>query len=151
MRAQVIRAIAACLLLAPAAANADGCAIEGGQIAFGRLEPMAQGEHQAIGMITLRCDGAEGSVVRIGLGAGNSMRPEQREMRDGEHRIRYNLYLDPARERVFGDDTHAGSALTLVLSRAGAPLDIPVYGAIAGGQRLRPGTYSDQITITVDF
>lgn len=151
MRAKVIRALAACLLLAPAAAGAAGCAIDGGQVAFGRLDPLSQEAQHAIGSITLRCDGAEGSVVRIGLGAGRSMRFEARELSDGVRRIRYNLYLDPAHEQVFGDDSAGASALNLALPRSGVPLTIPVYAVIAPGQRLAPGSYSDEIIVNVDF
>lgn len=138
-------------LVAPSVAIAAGCSIDGGQVAFGRLDPLGRDVQQAIGTITLRCDGAEGSVVRVGLGAGNSMRFEQREMSDGAHRIRYNLYLDPAHERVFGDDSVGGNALSLAVPRGGVPISIPVYAVIAAGQVLRPGSYSDQITINVDF
>lgn len=143
--------ICAVSLLAPSLASAAGCSIEGGQVAFGRLDPLGRDAQQAIGTITLRCDGAEGSVVRLGLGAGNSMRFEQREMSDGANRIRYNLYLDPAHERAFGDDSAGGNALSLAVPRGGVPMSVPVYAVITKGQVLRPGTYSDQIMVTIEF
>lgn len=138
-------------LVAPSVAIAAGCSMDGGQVAFGRLDPLGRDAQQAIGTITLRCDGVEGSVVRVGLGSGNSMRFEQREMRDGAHRIRYNLYLDPAHERVFGDDSVGGNTLSLAMPGSGVPMSIPVYAVIAAGQVMRPGAYSDEITVSIDF
>lgn len=143
--------IAGCWLFLSTAACAAGCAIDGAQVAFGRLDPLSQEEQQAIGTITLLCDGVEGGVVRVGLGAGESMRFEARELSDGVHRIRYNLYLDPAHQRVFGDDSSGAGALSLALPPSGVPLTIPVYAVIARGQRLSPGTYSDEIVVSVDF
>jgi spore coat protein U-like protein len=143
--------VALAALVAPMSAIAAGCSIDGSQVSFGQLDPLGRNEQTAIGTITLRCDGVEGSVVRVGLGSGNSMRFEQREMSDGVHRIRYNLYLDPAHERVFGEDSVGGNALSLAVPRGGVPISIPVYAVIAAGQVLRPGSYSDQITINVDF
>ena len=96
--------VALAALVAPMSAIAAGCSIDGSQVSFGQLDPLGRNEQTAIGTITLRCDGVEGSVVRVGLGSGNSMRFEQREMSDGVHRIRYNLYLDPAQVHVFAAD-----------------------------------------------
>jgi spore coat protein U-like protein len=63
--------------------------------------------------------------------------------------LRYNLYVDPARRRVFGDGT--GGTVALAGQVDGRrPATFAIYGFVPGGQRVRQGAYSDTVTIALE-
>ena len=74
-------------------------------------------------------------------------RPVARCRQDsGTDRMDYDLYQDPGRTIHWGDRSGRD---TLEVLATGAPQTVPIYGQIPAGQRVRDGTYSDTITITV--
>ena len=59
-----------------------------------------------------------------------------------------DLAQDSGRTIHWGD--RAGNDTKEVVT-ADAPLIVPIYGEIPGGQRVREGTYSDVITVSVTY
>jgi spore coat protein U-like protein len=62
-------------------------------------------------------------------------------------RIRYNLYLDPMGIRIWGD----GAANTFVQQVPSGTTNLQIYAVVPGGQRVGVGSYSDMITVIVDW
>ncbi len=100
--------------------------------------------------ITLHC--APGLIAQLGLDAGNTpgSNTSRRKMisESGPDRLDYVLYQDAGLSTQWGDTVGVDTREVLT---TGAPQTVPVYGEIAGGQRVRDGTYSDVITVTVVF
>lgn len=67
--------------------------------------------------------------------------------------LRYNLYLDPARTRVWGDGT-AGSVWRLASPHpafAHTRFVVPVYAAVTAAQNVPAGAYGDTIVVTLIY
>ena len=79
---------------------------------------------------------------------GNTRRREMRQEGLGADTLRYDLFQDAGRTIHWGD--RSGTDTRDVLT-TGAPQTVNVYGQIPAGQRVRDGTYSDMITVTVTF
>jgi spore coat protein U-like protein len=100
--------------------------------------------------IQLQC--APGTSAEISLdagtspGGGTSRRNMQQDVGNG--RMDYDLFQDAGRTIHWGD--RSGNDTKEVVT-ADAPLTIPIYGEIPSGQRVRDGTYSDVITISVSY
>jgi hypothetical protein len=93
--------------------------------------------------ISLLC--GAGVTVEVSLDTGTSLgRPRRLSQESGTDRLEYDLSQDPARQIYWGDGRDAVELLT-----TGAPQTVPIYGQIPAGQKVRDGTYSDTITITV--
>ena len=72
-----------------------------------------------------------------------------RRMTSGGNTLVYTLFTDPGRGTVWGDGT-GGSSLANG-SGNGAAQAITVYGRIPSGQAVATGTYTDTITVTINF
>jgi spore coat protein U-like protein len=100
--------------------------------------------------IQLLC--APGTTAEIALDAGSAPggRTTRRTLRQesGSDRMDYDLFQDAGRTIHWGD--RSGDDTKEVLT-ADAPLTVPIYGEIPGGQRVRDGTYSDVITVSVSY
>jgi spore coat protein U-like protein len=66
--------------------------------------------------------------------------------RDGDF-LRYQLYVDSARTRVWGDGTRGTEAA--VMTTRGSNKFATIYGEIAAGQGGTEGDYDDTLVITV--
>ena len=81
-----------------------------------------------------------------GTGPGGSTSRRRMDQEAGRDRLDYDLFQDPGRTVHWGDRSGRD---TLEVQTTGAPMTLPVYGQIPGGQRVRAGTYSDTITVRV--
>lgn len=140
-------------VLFPGDASAINCQIRLNPIDFGIYRPLQVAPLDVIGTITVRCMAQPGSYgVTIGPGgAGDFL---ARTLTNGAGGVlMYNLYRDPARAQIWGD----GSPSTFIVAGArtspGRPTvtDHPVYGRIFAGQAPDPGTYVDNLLVTVLF
>ena len=66
----------------------------------------------------------------------------------GNDRLDYGLYQDPARAVHWGDTPGTD---TRELITTGSTQIINVYGQIPAGQKVRDGSYSDTITVLLQF
>jgi spore coat protein U-like protein len=104
------------------------------------------------GQTTIQLLCAPGTTAEIALDAGaapvgNTLR-RNLQQESGNDRMDYDLFQDAGRTIHWGD--RSGNDTKEVLT-ADAPLTVPIYGEIPGGQRVRDGTYSDVITISVSY
>ena len=68
-------------------------------------------------------------------------------MVNGEERLAYDIYQDDARSIVWGNTSDTQVAVT----GTGASQTRIVYGSMAAGQIVAPGSYVDSILVTVTY
>ena len=124
---------------------AASCMLDVQPVLFGSYDTLTGMAVDGIGQIEVQCTPAADYVLSLMPGQGSY---DVRELRSGAATIRYNLYLDPARARVWGD----GSSGSETVSGNGGDHRHIIYGRIDANQRQIPaGDYYDQILVTVEF
>lgn len=142
-----------CAALFPHEAFAIHCQVSLNPIDFGIYRPLQAVPLDVTGTITVRCMAQPGSYG-VTIGSGGSGDFVARALTSGTGgTLIYNLYRDPARTQIWGD----GSPSTFIVAGArtdrGRPTvtDHPVYGRVIAGQTPDPGTYVDNLLVTVLF
>jgi spore coat protein U-like protein len=74
-------------------------------------------------------------------------------MSRGSELLRYNVYQDSARTRVWGDNSESTVTLVdrYVLTSSQIQRSYPVYARILPRQNVRTGTYLDSLVVTLHF
>lgn len=153
--------VAAALVLAltprPAHALLSLCAFSlSPTLSFGTYVPTASSPLDGTGTFSYDCLAVlGGGALTISLSAGEWGTLSQRRMASGSYRMNYQLYLDAGRNQVWGDGTngtvvYGPVSLPVVLGHVGETRI--VYGRIPAGQTgVGVGTYTDNVTITINF
>ncbi|HET6264002.1 MAG TPA: spore coat U domain-containing protein, partial [Usitatibacter sp.] len=127
------------------------CKFQGQQsIQFGVYVDGQEAPRHTVTAFQVRCKGTA-ILFDIPLTAGpgensGDMLDRRLRHRDGDE-LRYQLYVDSARTRVWGDGTRGTEAI--VLTARTATKVGTAYGEIPGGQGGPEGDYDDTIVITV--
>lgn len=125
----------------------DQCQVTASDMDFGEQStPLAQTNAESF--IDVRCTNT--TQFTVGLSNGLHAVGTWRRLSDGNgHFIDYNLYGDPSRNNVWGNDSasrKSGSGLG-----TGASIMMPVYGQIPADPTAIEGIYTDTITVDVEF
>lgn len=124
------------------------CSISVSGVNFGGYDVFAAAPTDSVGQVTLVCLLDDNVSVTISKGSSNSF--TSRAMQNGTERLSYNLYRDAARTSVWGDGSNGTSSYVVpFVLLTNTPL--PVYGRIPPGQDVRTGSYSDTVTVVVNF
>lgn len=120
-------------------------------LSFGEYDVLSSRPTDSTGTIIFRC-GNRDKDIRISLDRGDGSSYTTRRMTKGNEQLFYNMYLDAARTVIWGDGTN-GSGVYFNHNPQPNNQDIvvPVYGRIYPGQSVSSGTYTDGITITLDY
>jgi spore coat protein U-like protein len=143
-------------LLAAGHAHAlvSSCTVSASGVAFGVYDPTVVTATLSSGTISVNCvvSGATGhNPVAIALSAGNSGSFGSRTMLNGTDPLNYNLYLDAAYTLVWGDGTGTSLVYNDFVTPGRPSLSATVYGMMPALQTPGGGTYTDTITVTVNF
>lgn len=144
IRALALAATAATLAAGPAVA-APACHASVSMVDFGRVDYREGGD--ITGQLTVTCDGPTAFAVSASPGYGNYGR--RTLVGPGETVLRYNLYVDPARQRVWGDGESGGTAVITGQSDGRKAVTYTIYGRIPNGQSVRTGRYHDSVKVSV--
>ena len=89
-------------------------------------------------------------MITLSVGSGTSY--ATRRMVSGSEQLFYNLYRDAARQVIWGDGT-GGTQAYLLKNPQGNNQDIslPIFGLIQPSQNVGVGSYSDTITVSLNF
>lgn len=142
----------------PASSQGAGgaqCEMTATPLAFGRYTPQSGSPADFTATITVTCSSqgtqpvsVEGSVALLGDAAG-------RRLAAGSGELRYQLYLDPARSRPWGDGMGGGETAPVsgtVGPNAVYRQTITIYGRILARQvQASVGTYLDQIEAVLTY
>jgi spore coat protein U-like protein len=122
------------------------CSVSAADLAFGTYDPTAVTDATTTSTINVTCSLL--TPYTISLNTGTFASGSARRMGSGASRLGYEIYRDAAQTGIFGT-----VAATLGVSGVGTGLAIPttIYGKIPKNQVVTPGSYADQITVTVDY
>ena len=144
-RSATTAAFAFLILAAPA--SAASCSVSPQQLSLGRYDPFASAPQDAVTSIAISCDVETSVVIAIGPGNGDY---GARTMTGGAQALLYNLYIDPAHSRVWGDGTNGSS--TVSSTAVATSTAIPVYARAPARQtQLKPGSYSDILWVSITY
>jgi spore coat protein U-like protein len=129
---------------------AAGCSVSTSSIVFGDYDPIRPYDLPTVGQITYACTGIH-QAVSIGLTLGNRGNSREREMSFGRRRLRYNLYIDPAGTRVWGDGTQGTEEYRVPAPVDGKAISLMVYGRAASRQDVSSGNYHDDVQVFVRY
>ncbi len=144
----IVGAVGSSALISGAAlANCTVSSVTG--LDFGAYSSFDTSPSDATGQFVFVCtDVQEPVTIRLSSGTANSFTPRQMVL--GTARLNYNLYIDAARTQIWGDGT-GGSSLRTVTPVNNAPTSLDIFGRIPPRQFIPAGSYSDTITITIQF
>jgi spore coat protein U-like protein len=152
MRRRVIRTLAFGALacgLGVSRAEAAQCTLTSTSVAFGGYNVFFPVPTDTIGTITYRCNGGAKNVV-LTISAGQAGTDSPRVLGGpSNERLVYNLYRDAGRSAVWGSNVSQGAAVADPPNNTDETLTI--FGRIPGGQDVRAGTYSDNVSVTLNF
>lgn len=127
----------------PAAAD---CEASVSLVDFGQLDLEKGG--RVSGELIVTCD--EPGVFAVTLSSGiGSYRLRKMQGSNGSE-LKYNLFVDSARRRIWGDGISAGTQTIRGESDGRRPEVIPVYGFVPPRQSVVTGAYSDNLLVTVE-
>jgi spore coat protein U-like protein len=150
-------AIAGIACVSPASAQApgapQGCLIDAEEVDFGAYDVFNRVSSKGVGRVTFRCSGlGPAAPLRVSVSEGNSGDFERRTLVSGRDSLSYNLYIDNARRRIAGNGLGGTFLLESRTPTAFVPLTrFVIYAEIEPRQFVRPGFYSDQVRILVEF
>lgn len=129
-------------------------------LGFGSYTPItfagkiASSDVDSNGIISISCTGLTQSVtyaIKLDGGSSNSVNARSMTRAGGGSSMGYNLYTDAARTVIWGDGINGGT-FSGTVSAPGGTVDRTFYGRIPAGQStVMPGTYSDQLVITLEY
>ncbi len=145
------------LWMNPALSQGTGCQFQSVTgVSFGVYDPFSPTALDSTGQLRFVCTGGgAGSFnnrpVTVLLSQGNSNSFTPRQMRSGEHRLNYNLYLDGDRSLIWGDGTSGSQQRGPFIPGNNVVNTLTIYGRIPPQQWVAPGTYSDSLRVTIQF
>jgi spore coat protein U-like protein len=132
-------------LLAPAQAAA-GCDAALSMVDFGRVE--FRRDQEITGRVTVTC--SEPGPFEVSASAGNGDFGGRLMRGPKGDELRYNLYVDAARRRVWGDGIAGGTARIAGTSDGRKPETFTIYGKLPAGQAVASGGYRDSVQVTIE-
>jgi spore coat protein U-like protein len=135
------------LTLSERPAHAQLCSVSTSSVSFGIYNVFSTTPLPSTGSVTLRCLFPTKVAVWLGKGGAGTNLP--RQMSSGVNRLAYNLYVDPAHTAIWGDPNP--NHVDLDVSWFLWPGTLTVYAQIPAGQDVPAGTYSDAVTVTINF
>ena len=133
-------ASAACLAIAPS-------------LAFGPYDGLSGAATTTSANVVVTCDQAPAPVVTIAIGpsgVSGGFAPRRMGHIGSSDTLAYNLYTDAAATSIWGDGS-GGTATRSQRVQKNQPWAATIYGRIPPGQDVAAGSYSDVLTITVNF
>ncbi len=139
------RALACAFLLVGALpAAADVCLVSVVGPSFGVYDTTSRQPNDAVGRVQITCK----SGATIGISAGGSGTFFPRAMRSGASTLAYNLFVDAARTRIWGE---WGSGTQVRFVGEGQNRSVPIFARIPPLQDVAPGVYTDTLVASVYF
>lgn len=141
--------------LTVSASVSASCSISTAPVAFGAYDPVVTNATAALngtGTVNVTCTTGASTTVTLGQGSnantGSTDAAPARRMKDSTtHFLDYSLFQDSGRTTVWGNTAGTGQAST----GTGSQVALTVYGAVAAGQSVPTGSYSDTVVATVTF
>jgi len=130
------------------------CNVSATAVAFGIYDPLSGSPDDSTGTINVHCTFllALPLSYEVRLSTGGSGSYAARTLASGGNTLSYNLYTSASHATVWGDGS--GGTGTVSFSSLGLlshNRNYTVYGRLPAGQDAAVGSYSDTITVTLDY
>ena len=129
------------------------CTVSTTATSFGMYDIFSTFPTDSTGSITITCNETPPPNVTVSIGPSlnsGGFYPRKMRLTGGNDLLNYNLYTDATCTNVWGD----GTSGTIVLTRKAhknRPLTLMVYGRIPTGQDVSAGSYSDILTVMLNW
>jgi len=150
---RVRRGLVFLYLLAHGTLAGAACLVTAPNLSFGPYDGLSGAPATTSANVVVTCDESPPPTVAILLGpsAGSGgFFPRRMRQDAGTDFLAYNFYADPGASAVWGD----GSGGTVIRSARvfkNKPWTVTIYGRVPPGQDVAVGSYSDLLTITINF
>lgn len=126
------------------------CTLTSTSVAFGTYNVFSTTDLASTGTVTYNCRRRGNTTISVWLSRGiYAPSNNPRRMASGINRLNYNLFLDANHTQIWGDPNPYQYGPLRPPNRTDVTLT--VYGLIAAGQDVAAGTYSDSVTVTINF
>lgn len=136
--------LAAALALSTQAGWTATCTVDAPGANFGNYDVFSEQSLDGAGTISVSCDASTEYTLSLSAGGGSYA---LRAMASGANTLAYNLYTDATYTVIWGD----GTGNTATVSGSGIASNHTIYGRIPARQNAFVGSYTDTITVTLDF
>ncbi len=125
---------------------ATSCSATAADLAFGSYDAASATDTTATSTINVTCSLL--TPYTISLDNGSFASGSTRQMGSGASRLSYEIYRDVTMTNIFGS-----IAQSLGVAGIGTGFAVPqiIYGKVPKNQAVAPGSYTDQITVTIDY
>ena len=130
-------------------AEAGHCSISATSVSFGSYDVFASTPTDTTGTVSFTCTGNADVTITLSKGGGSTFNP--RTLSGGTDTLNYNLYKDAARTTIWGDGTGSTSSYTQLNVPNSTAQNLTIYARIPAAQDVSAGTYTDSVTVTIDF
>jgi len=131
-------------------ADAAQCTISTTSVVFGTYNVFNTAPADSTGTVMYRCNGGARNIA-IMISKGASPVYFARVMLKGSDFLGYNLYRDAARTSIWGDGSSGTSAHFEADPPNNQNIVVTVFGRVPAGQDVRAGSYSDTVSIEINF
>jgi spore coat protein U-like protein len=152
-----VRCLAFLLLLWEIPAAFAACSVWTTNLAFGGYDVFAGTPLDSSGSVAVSCNEFPPPDVLITIGRSlysGGFRPRRMKHATRPDLLDYNLYTDSSRTTVWGDGSAGTGTVTLRrvrTRRRRRPVVTPIYGRVFPQQNVSTGSYSDVLTVTIDW
>jgi spore coat protein U domain-containing protein, fimbrial subunit CupE1/2/3/6 len=133
----------------------QSCSVSATALSFGAYDPSSATPRDSTGTVTVTCTTLVGVLsswdILLSTGSSGSFTP--RRLLSGGDSMQYNLYTDVGRTQVWGDATGITAKVSdsRSLTVGTNQYTYTTYGRIPALQNLATGTYTDTITVTLNY
>jgi spore coat protein U-like protein len=124
------------------------CLVSATNLAFGNYDPTSNIDTTSTNTLSVTCTLSDSYTIALNGGTTSGGTIAQRLMTDGSNTINYNIYQNSAHTTLWGDGatgtTEAGTGTGIVQTYT-------AYGIVPKQQVIPTGTYTDTITVTLNF
>jgi spore coat protein U-like protein len=125
------------------------CTVSATDLNFGDYDASHPSARDASSTLGVTCSNGQDYTVALGTGSGSGATIADRKMTSGANTLNYGLYSDSSHNTIWGDGTLA--SVTVPGTGDGQAQSLTVHGRIPPGQHVASGTYSDTITVTLNY
>jgi spore coat protein U-like protein len=128
------------------------CSLATTPLTFGTYDPVgsnASADLRASTNVTVVCSPGATPTISVGSGIITPGMGTTRAMSSGSDKLSYQIYKDSGLTQVWTDS--GSGVLSLGTVQSALPQTVPVYGRIPAGQNVSVGSYSDTVTVTINF
>jgi spore coat protein U-like protein len=136
----------------------SSCIIETRPLSFGTYDPLVPTDLDAVGQVIYNCTSGSSALasdklkIRIDMDTGfSSMYSERGMTGPGFEMLRYNIYLDANRRKIWGNGTNGTDNYIDNNAPSSTPVIVPAYGRIWAMQDVPGGPYQDIVQVRITF